>query len=126
MRSGAHVDPLTRHSPALRSTGRIIRRPPWGRVKLAPIHSVSSWKFSRFSAWLCAGATVVLGFFEFRSVKFVFKTVRLAFRSVDSSSFVCFVVRGETVVFGEAAIFFEGLRCSWVLAQFLEFSPVDR
>ena len=23
MRSGAHVDPLTRHSPALRSTGRI-------------------------------------------------------------------------------------------------------
>ena len=72
MRSGAHVDPLTRHSPALRSTGRIIRRPPWGRVKRAPIHSVSSWRFSRFSARLCAGATVVLGFFEFRSVKFVF------------------------------------------------------
>jgi len=24
VRSGAHVDPLTRHSPALRSTGRII------------------------------------------------------------------------------------------------------
>ena len=25
MRSGAHVDPLTRHSPAFRSTGRIIK-----------------------------------------------------------------------------------------------------
>ena len=72
MRSGAHVDPLTRHSPALRSTGRIIRRPPWGRVKRAPIHSVSSWKFSRFSAWLCAGATVVRSFFEFRSVSLRF------------------------------------------------------
>jgi len=24
VRSGAHVDPLTRHSPALRSTGRIM------------------------------------------------------------------------------------------------------
>ena len=72
MRSGAHVDPLTRHSPALRSTGRIIRRPPWDRVKLAPIHSVSSWKFSRFSARLCAGATVVRSFFEFRSVSLCF------------------------------------------------------
>ena len=28
MRSGAHVDPLTRHSPALRSTGRIIYHGP--------------------------------------------------------------------------------------------------
>ena len=43
-----------------------------GRVKLAPIHSVSSWKFSRFSAWLCAGATVVRSFFEFRSVNLRF------------------------------------------------------
>ena len=73
MRSGAHVDPLTRQSPAFRSTGRIIRRPPWGRVKLAPIHSVSSWKFSKFSAWLCAGATVVRSFFEFRSVNLRFE-----------------------------------------------------
>ena len=68
MRSGAHVDPLTRQFPAFQSTGRIIRRPPWGRVKLAPIHSVSSWKFPKFSARLRAGATVVRGFFEFRSV----------------------------------------------------------
>ena len=72
MRSGAHVDPLTRHSPALRSTGRIIRRLPWGRVKRAPISQREFVEVSRFSAWLCAGATVVLGFFEFRSVKFAF------------------------------------------------------
>ena len=30
------------------STGRIIRRPPWGRVKPVPIHSVSSWSFLQF------------------------------------------------------------------------------
>ena len=72
MRSGAHVDPLTRQFPAFRSIGRIIRRPPWGRVKLAPIHSASSWKFSKFSAWLCAGATIVHGLSEFRSVNLRF------------------------------------------------------
>ena len=72
MRSGAHVDPLTRQSPAFRSTGKIIRRPPWGRVKLAPIHSVDSWRFSKFSAWLCAGATIVHGLSEFRSVSLRF------------------------------------------------------
>ena len=73
MRSGAHVDPLTRQFPACRSTGRIIRRPPWGRVKLAPIHSVSSWKFPKFSARLRAGATVVHGLLEFRSVNLRFE-----------------------------------------------------
>ena len=40
-------------------TGRIIRRPPWGRVKPVPIHSVSSWRFLQFSVWLCVGATIV-------------------------------------------------------------------
>ena len=63
---------LTRQFPAFWSTGRIIRRPPWGRVKLAPIHSVSSWRFSKFSAWLCAGATIVRGLSEFRSVSLRF------------------------------------------------------
>ena len=72
MRSGAHVDPLTRQFPAFRSTGRIIGRPPWGRVKLAPVHSVSSWKFPKLSTRLRAGATVVHGLFEFRSVNLRF------------------------------------------------------
>jgi len=34
VRSGAHVDPLTRHSPALRSTGRIIKH-----FKVFHVHS---------------------------------------------------------------------------------------
>ena len=66
---GAHVDPtLTRQAPTFWSTGRIIRRPPWGRVKPVPIHSVSSWRFLYFSAWLCAGATIARCSFEFCSV----------------------------------------------------------
>ena len=124
MRSSAHVDPLTRQFPAFRSTGRIIRRPPWGRVKLAPIHSVISWKFPKFS--LRAGATVVHGLFEFRSVNLRFepfvwlfdrwsKVFLLITRSLfggSSSSFVCLVVRGGAVVSGEVVVFFEGLWCS--------------
>ena len=34
MRSGAHVDPLTRHSPAFRSTGRITN--DWDRINYIP------------------------------------------------------------------------------------------
>ena len=34
MRNGAHVDPLTRHSPALRSTGRITYIPRYPQVKV--------------------------------------------------------------------------------------------
>ena len=140
MRSGAHVDPLTRHSPALRSTGRIIRRPPWGRVKLAPIHSVSSWKFSRFSAWLCAGATVVCSFFEFRSVNLRFEP-SFGFSIGGVRSFVAcaqsvwwkfeffrlLVVRGETVVL-LVKLCFSSKVCGVleVLVQFLELSPIDR
>ena len=140
MRSGAHVDPLTRHSPALRSRGRIIRRPPWGRVKLAPIHNVSSWKFSRFSAWLCAGATVVCSFFEFRSVSsrlnrssgFSIGGVRSFVACVQSvwrkfeffRLFGC--LRGNGVF--SVKLRFSSRVCGVleVLAQFLELSPVDR
>ena len=121
---GAHDDPLTRHSPALRSTGRIIRRPPWGRVKRAPIHSVSSWKFARFSARLCAGATVVCSFFEFRSVSLCFVPfVCLSIGGVRSLVACAQSVWWRFEFFGDFLRRFAVFLGSCAV---LEFSPIDR
>ena len=57
------------------SIGRIIRRPPWGRVKLVPIHSVSSWSFCSFCVVVCwcnhfpPFVRVLFGEFEFSVVR---------------------------------------------------------